>query len=133
MQDNMKICRRGADPPKNELGMTGAVSPCDESRRSVNSGNDTCIAAKTFSNCQSARPRRKTSHTRLLCPSAAMVLSVLDEVILPSTMRGKAGQTSNVSLAGVQQSCRLRRRGDPRTRHLHQQLPGLYSRFATIP
>jgi hypothetical protein len=38
----------------------------------------------------------------LLCPSAAMMLSVLDfMLILPQTMRGKAGQVSSVPFAGV--------------------------------
>jgi len=70
MPDNEKYRRRGADPPRNEsgTGMTDSVSTCDESHRSVSSGNDTCIGAKTSSNYQSARPRRMTSHTRLLCP-----------------------------------------------------------------
>jgi hypothetical protein len=39
---------------------------------------------------------------RLLCPSAAMTLFVPDDkAIMPATMRGKAGQTSSVSFAGV--------------------------------
>ena len=49
-----------------------------------------------------------TSRTRLLRPSAAMTFSTvpdddvpIDEAMLPLTRRGKAGQTSNVSLAGV--------------------------------
>ena len=103
MEFKVKIRRRGADPPKNESGMIGGVSSSEESRIDVNSGNGCngiCLGAKTSSNCRPAR-NKKTLHTRLLCPSAAIMLSVPDEYKLPLTTRGKAGQTSNVSLAGV--------------------------------
>ncbi len=124
VQSNVKDRRRGADPPRNESGMTGSVSSSGKSRRSVNSGNGTCITARNSSNCQPEKYERKTSDTRLLCPSAAMTLSMPDnKAILPLTTRGKAGQTSSVSLmgvSGVQRSWRLRRRGDPKTRHRHR-------------
>ena len=126
MPSKSKVRRRGADPPKKESGMTGAVSPVEWSRRYVNSGNGTCIAAKTCSNCQFEREKRETTYcTRLLCPSAARMLSVPDEKgVLLSTMRGKAGQTSNLSLAGVsgvQTSRRFKQRGDRRIRLLHRR------------
>ena len=38
---------------------------------------------------------------RLLCASAAMALSMPDEIRSPLAMRGKAGQMSRVSFAGV--------------------------------
>jgi len=96
--------RRGADPPRNEsgMGMTDIVSTCDESRISVSSGYGTCITTETFSNCQFARAKRETWHTRFLCPSAAMMFPVPDDKnIKPPMMRGKAGQISSVSFAGV--------------------------------
>jgi hypothetical protein len=77
------------------------ASSSAQSCRSVLSGTDTRIAAKIFSNCQPARLWRMTSYMRYLCPSAAMMLSVLDEAILPLTRRGKAGQMSSASLTGV--------------------------------
>ena len=121
--DNEKYRRLAADPPKNESGMAVSVSSCDVSRISVNSGNDTCIGAKTSANCGPTRSERRTSHMRPLCPSAAMTLSVPDdEDIFPETRRDKAGQTSSLSFAGVwgvQESRRFRRRGDSRTRLLH--------------
>ena len=43
--------RHGADPPKNESGMTVSVSAYGQSSSFVNSGNDTCIGVKTCSNC----------------------------------------------------------------------------------
>jgi hypothetical protein len=60
----------------------------------------------------------------LLCSSAAMTLSIgkFSGPSLTLTMRGKAGQTSSVSLMRVlcvHKSCRLRRRGDPKTTHRH--------------
>ena len=70
-----------------------------------------------------ARPQKKSTRRRLLCPSAAMMLSVPDkaaaEGISPITITGKAGQTSSVSLAGVggvQKSCRFRRRVNQKRR-----------------
>ena len=48
MERKVRCCRRGADPPKNELGMMVGVS-YDQSR-SVE--NDTRIGAKTQSNSQ---------------------------------------------------------------------------------
>jgi hypothetical protein len=43
----LSVCRAGADPPKNESGMTGAVPPCNWTIRwkLVSSGNGRCIAA----------------------------------------------------------------------------------------
>ena len=104
MPYKLKFYRLGADLPRNELGMTGSASPVllyKSSRRSANSGNGTCIAAKTLSNHRPAGTQRSTRHTRLVCPSAAMMFSVPDNNISPQTMRGKAGQTSSLSLAGV--------------------------------
>jgi hypothetical protein len=40
MPDKVSLFRRGADPPKNELGMTGAFSSDAESSRFVSAGND---------------------------------------------------------------------------------------------
>ena len=98
----VKLRRRGADTSENESGKTSGLVgfATDESRRSVNSGNGTCIVPKTFSNDQLSR-FKLTRHTRLLCSSAAMTLSERDDSILPLTMRGKAGQTSSLSFAGV--------------------------------
>ena len=112
MEFKVRIRRRGADPSKkDELGMTG-VSSRDQSYRYVNFGNGICMAAKIFSNCQATRCKL-TLYIRLLCPSAAMTLSVPDDdkAILPTMMKGKAGQTSSKSFAGVsgvQKSCRFR-------------------------
>ena len=99
MECKVRDHRRGADPPKNESGMTGGVSPYDQSCRSINSGNGTCIDAKTSSNCQLLM-RKSTSCTRLLCPSATVML-LGDKAKISTMMRGKAGQTSSVSLARV--------------------------------
>ena len=74
---------------------------------------------------------------RLLCPSTAMILSVLDvEDISPLTTRGKGGQTSSVSFAGVsgvQKSRRFKRCGDPRTRPLHRRDTCTSECHASIP
>ena len=56
-----------------------------------------------------------------------MTLSTDVSSTLPRMQRGKAGQTSRVSLAGVlvvQRSCRFRLRGDPKTRPLHRRHTG---------
>ena len=47
MESRLSVCRAGADPPKNESGMTGAVPPCNWTIRwrLVSSGNGRCIAA----------------------------------------------------------------------------------------
>src|SRR6266852_1851302 len=59
-------------------------------------------SAKTCSNCQFAWIERSTRHTQLLCSRAAIMLSVPDdESISALTTRGKAGQMSSSSLAGV--------------------------------
>ncbi|KAI9453214.1 hypothetical protein BJY52DRAFT_1418391 [Lactarius psammicola] len=47
--------KRGADPPKNPLGMTGPFTSPDESRRRVNIENGSSIAANSFPGILGAR------------------------------------------------------------------------------
>jgi len=49
MPSNENVRRRGADPPKNESGRTGATSQYTETSMRVNSGNGFCIAAANLS------------------------------------------------------------------------------------
>src|SRR6266446_5482593 len=107
-----------------ESGTSGGVSPKEVSRSVVSCGNGTCIAANTVSNSRFLRPSRSTRHTRLVCPSATTMSTPDDKNISPKTRRGKAGQTSSMSLAGVrgvQTSCRFRRRADAKTTFLHRR------------
>ena len=124
MPSILRYCNRGADDlAKNVSGMAGTGSSSHSSHRSVKrvkAGNGICIVAKNskYSVWRSIR------HMRSLCPGAAMLSA--DVEILPmvlSMTRGKAGQTSRSSLAGVpgiQTSRRLRRRGDPKTTRRHR-------------
>jgi len=54
------------------------------------------LGAKTSSNCQLARSKRKTPYTRLLCSSAAMMLPVPGVKVITFSMRkGQAGPSQN--------------------------------------
>ena len=114
-----------ADPPRNESGRTGTFGkPPNVRYKIASSGNGTCIAAQRFSIPEVVRKKRLMRHMRSLCSSSAMTLSTDVSETLPRMRRGKAGQTSEDLLAGVlvvQQSCRFRRRGDPKTRTLHRR------------
>ena len=90
--------------------------------RSVSTGNGSSIAAKTFPNAEQSARRRSIHSTRSRRSSTAMMLST-PFLKLSGMTRGKGGQTSSVSLAGVfsvQRSRRLRRRGDPKPRVRHR-------------
>src|SRR6266403_5250171 len=137
MPSNQTVFRRGADPPKNESGMTGSVSALDLSDRYVISGNGTCIAAQTFSHGELLRYSRSMEHTRSLRSSKAMMLSSSDVLRETSLMsRSKAGQMSSASIVrcpGTQTSRRLRRRGDPKTTFLHRRHTCTSDCHASIP
>jgi hypothetical protein len=115
-----KQVKCGAVPPKYELGSTGPG--LSSNLHICRSGNGSRIAAEfvTYSNSELIRCVSSIGHTRSLCSSAAMVLSTLDSssstmISRSRMMRGKGGQISRVSLAGVlgvQRSRGLRRCGD---------------------
>src|SRR5579863_5191892 len=48
MFPNQSLRRCGTDPPKNESEITGAISPCDQSIKSLSAGNGTCIPAASL-------------------------------------------------------------------------------------
>jgi hypothetical protein len=123
MPSNSRSFRRGADPPKNESGMTVAVSN-EKSARCLSTGKGFCIAIETSSKWGTRR-RMMIIATRSLRSSTPMTLSNSSVFFIrPLIQRGRGGQTSSVSLAGVlatQKRCRLRRRGDPKTRLRHRR------------
>jgi len=71
MPHNKTSRRRGADPPKNELGRVGGFSSSGARWRYFNSGNGFFIAANFF-NRGFGIFRRVISYTRSCCSSAAM-------------------------------------------------------------
>ena len=130
--------RRGTYPPKNESGRADTVLLSSErSSRSVSSGNGACIAAKTVSNSGPSTLKRLISTTRSLRSSTAMMSSTSSVGWSLSRMRrGKDGQTSSVSLAGVsdvQTSRKFRRRADPKTTRRQRRHRGLVSASPLSP
>ena len=117
--------RRGADPPRNESGMTGALSSFETSVRSVNSWNRFFIAADFKS--ESGTPKMLILHTRSCRLSAAMILVTPDrrESVMQASMTiGKAGQTSSIFFTGllfVQRSSRCSQRGEANTTYRHSR------------
>ena len=107
-------------------------------------------SSRHLSNCELGTPRRSIRCTRLppRRSSIAMKLFTPDgSKTLPLMIRGKVGQTSSVSLAGVvglQKSSRLRRRDDPKTTRRHCRhtctsdshactVPGFFQRIVVYP
>src|SRR5216684_8914772 len=104
MRINNRPYRRSADPPKNQLGTTGAVSPLSWHARvrSFSSRNGTSITAQTFSNCELVIFQRWTLYTRSLCSSATRMLSMSwIEQSYSRMWRGKGGQMANVFFQDV--------------------------------
>src|SRR6266853_6622983 len=103
---NQRDPRRGADPPKNESEMTGAIPSVDQSHKSVSTGNGSCIASTILSNSELEKFQRSIRDTRSLSSSAAMTLSTPST---PSMTIGNSGQISSISLTdrvSEQRSCR---------------------------
>ena len=127
---NSSECKRGEDPPKNELGSGTGVVPCDtESFRSVSAGNGSSIASMIFLNCESGIHQKRILHTRSRWLSLATIffssLARNDPCLMLTTIgnAGNADQTSSVpSLFLVQRSRRFRRCGEAKMicRHCRQ-------------
>src|SRR6267142_4460060 len=74
MPSNQISRRRGADPPKNESGSTGAFASFDKRSRLVRAGNG--FIATDFFNNEFGTPLIQITRTRLYCLSAAMRLVI---------------------------------------------------------
>lgn len=117
--------KRGADPPKNDLGRTGAVVSFDSRVRDVSAGNGFFIVTNAFNN-EFCMPQILVLNTRLCCLSAVMILAIAcgrDPMPKAFMTIGNAGQTSSIFFTGrcgVQRSCRFRRYGDANTMYLHR-------------
>ena len=118
--------RRGADPSRNESGMTGKLSfSCETSIRSVNIGNCFVIAADFNSEFETLE--MLILHTRSCRSRAAMRFISCDRrelamSELKSIKIGKAGQISSSFFTGrlvVQRSTRCSQRGDANTTYRH--------------
>ena len=101
MHFNWRYRSCGVDPPRKVLGMTGSVSSYEWGSRYVNSGNGTCMDAKTLSHCKPPVVMRLTRCTQTLCPSAKIMLSADADEIVPFIRRSRASQTSRLCLAGL--------------------------------
>ena len=54
---NRIFCKRGADPPKNPQGRTGATPPIEKILIYVSTGNGSCIGVTIFSNSEPVTQR----------------------------------------------------------------------------
>src|SRR5216683_6324524 len=121
-------CSRGADPPKNESEMTGAILSFNQSIKCISAGNGSCIAAANLFKSELETLRNSISNTRSLSSSAEMTFSTsstgFERRYEPwsDMMIGNSGQMSSISftdLLGGQRSLRCRRRGDVNTTFRH--------------
>src|SRR5216683_6745133 len=127
MRFKLRCCSRGADPPRKESEMTGAISSSDQSIKCVSAGKGSFNTVTTLSNSEIETPKSLIEDTRSLSSSASMMLfepsaSSWEQKRYSSMMIGNSGQISSISLTDlvyVQRSRRSRRRGDANATFRH--------------
>ena len=121
---NLSDCKHGADPPKNDLGRTGAIVSFNSRVRDVSAGNGFFIVTNAFNN-KFCMPQILVLNMRLCCLSAVMILAIAcghDPMPKEFMTIGNAGQTSSIFFTGrcgVQRSCRFRWYSDANTMYCY--------------